>query len=142
MLSNDVKLSVLSSPHATGQYTQNGSPLDMSGFEGVIFIVMITASLNTGTFTLQANQNTVSSTSGMAALTGSASATASADAALNDTALMLDVYKPLERYLIPQVVTAVANGAIGEIMAIQYGPRTKAAIQSAGVAALAQILGQ
>jgi len=141
MLSNGVKISVLSSPHATGQYTQNGTPLDMEGFEGVLFLVLITASLNTGTFTLQANGNTISSTSGMTLFNeGTSAATAGSDGALNDNVLALDIYKPLERYIIPQVVTAVANGAIGEIIAIQYGPRTKPTVQPAAVQDLTQLI--
>ena len=99
----------------------NSTRLDMSGYEGVVFILPITDSVNTGVVTITAEQNTVDSDSGMDALAGaSATATDAGGDALNNQTLTLEVVKPLERYIQCVLTSATANIATGNMIAIRY----------------------
>jgi hypothetical protein len=99
---------------------------DMANYEGIKFIQVITDSVETGVATLTAQQNTINSASGMAALSGAVvTGTAGADDALNNKLLILDVFRPLERYVRVRRQSATANIAFGEMIAIRYGGRVK-----------------
>jgi len=104
---------------ADGTGTQSSDILDMSGFEGVVFIAKFDDVDNTSVLTLQAQQNTVNSATGMATLSGNATYTAAA-ADADDDMLVLEVFKPQERYLRAQVVIATANATNAGVIAIQY----------------------
>jgi len=102
----------------------NSDILDMSGYEGVVFICPITDSVDTGVAAMTVEQNTSNSDSGMAAISGgSATATSAANDDLNNTLLVVDVYKPLERYVQAVLTSTTANIAFGNTIAIRYGAR-------------------
>lgn len=138
-----VKISVLKAPTAAANNTAAfGTGVDMQGFEGVMFVCPITDCVNTGVGTLSAHQNSANSSSGAAAISGaSAAATSGADDDLNDKALVVDVFKPTDRYVLPKIVSATANIAFGNIIAIQYEAGAKPTTQAASVAASAFALG-
>lgn len=117
----------------------NSDRLDMSGWEGVVFITPITDSVDTGVATLTIEQNTLDSDSGMAALSGAvATATDSGGDALNNTLLIVDVYKPVERYVQGVVTSATANIAFGTTTAIRYRSRKGPITDHASVQAIAR----
>jgi len=97
--------------------------VDTSGFEGCLFMTTITDCADTGVATMTVEQNTANSATGMAALAaaGVATATSAANDDLNDMLLIVDVFKPRERYLRVNRVSATANIAFGEVVAILYG---------------------
>lgn len=99
--------------------------VDTSGFEGCVFICPITDSVATGVATMTVEQNTANSTSGMAALSSDAVATATSatNDDLNGKFLIVDVYRPRERYLRVNRTSATANIAFGAVTAILYGAR-------------------
>jgi hypothetical protein len=125
----------VAAPVAAALNTDDASDiLDMANFEGVVFIQAITDSANTGVATLTAQQNTINSASGMAALSGAVvTATAGDDDTLNDKLLVLEVHKPLERYLRVRRQSATANIAFGNMIAIRYGQRVLPEAESATI---------
>jgi hypothetical protein len=104
----------------------NSDRIDMAGYEGVMFIATVTDSAATGVATLKVEQNTTDSDSGMAALAGAtAAATCAVNDDINDKVLIVDVYRPRERYVQAVRTSSAANIAFGPVIAILYGPNTK-----------------
>src|SRR5690606_12755668 len=93
-----------------------------------LFIAKLGDVTDTSVVTLTAQQNDVNSSSGMATLAGSATFTAGATDADNDL-LVLDVYRPRERFVRPVLTSATANAVKNGIIAIRYGGRVKPTVQ-------------
>jgi len=127
---------------AASNTDSNSTRLDMSGYDGVLFLTTITDSVATGVATLKVEANTIDSDTGMALVTG---ATKSATCAINDDLnamlLIVDVYKPQKRYVQGVRVSGTANIAFGEIHAIRYrahvAPVTQSSTTVAGSVAVA-----
>lgn len=115
-----------------GQAATASDILDMSGFDGVLFIAKLGDVTATSVLTLAAQQNTANSTVGMATLSGSVTYTAAASDA-DDDLLVLDVYRPRERYVRAVLTSVDANAVKNGIIAIQYGPRVKPVTQGTTV---------
>ena len=110
---------------AASSTDSNSTIVDMSNWDGVIFVTTVTASTATSVVTLRAEQNTANSDTGMALLSGaSASATCAVTNDLNGKTLIVSVHQPRERYVQAVRTSATANSAFGEVHAILYGPRT------------------
>lgn len=141
-LLKNVKIQEVLAPVAAGSSIDSNSDiLDMANWEGVLFIVPITDSADTGVATLTIEQNSVNSGTGMAALSGSvATATSAANDDLNNTLLIVDVYRPRERYVQGVVTSATANIAYGNMVAIQYNGRKGPVTQPATVQASTQVV--
>lgn len=113
----------------------NSTIVDMSGYDGALFFTTITDCVQGGVATLTVEGNTANADSGMAALTGAAAAkTSGANDDLNGTLLVVDVYKPVKRYLQAVRTSATQNIAFGEVHCIRYcstkGPVTQGATVS------------
>ena len=134
-LSKNVKIGeVLLPVAASDSIDSNSDILDMSGFEGVVFVAVITDSVATGVATLTAQGSTANSDGAMAGLTGAAAtATCVVNDDLNDKILIVDVYRPTKRYIQATLTSATANIAYGNTIAIQYGPREKPITDAASV---------
>jgi hypothetical protein len=127
---------VMAPVSAASDTDSNSDRLDMANWDGVIFIVPLTDSVATGVATLTIEQNTADSDSGMAALSGAtATATCTVNDDLNNTLLIVEVYKPRERYVQGVVTSATANIAFGNMIAIQYRGRKGPVTQPASVQA-------
>ena len=121
---------------------QNSDRIDMSGWDGIVFFVPITDCANTGVATLKVEANTVDSDSGMAAITGaSAVATSAADDDLNNTILIVDVFRPQKRYVQGVITSGTANIAFGNTFAIRYKGSKMPITQHASVKTIAQVTG-
>jgi len=108
---------------AAGQATNNGDSVDMKGFDSVTFIALIGAIDPTGTVTLKAQQSTDDGVAdAFSDLLGSAIAYTAAD---DGKATILEVNCPLKRYVRPVIITAVANGVIDGVIAIQTKPSSE-----------------
>lgn len=119
----------------------NSTRLDMSNWDGVVFVTTITDSAATGVATLKVEQNTSDSDTGMAALTGaSAAVTCAVNDDVNGKILIVDVRQPRERWVQGVRTSATANIAFGEILAIRYGPRLAPAAASSTTAASAEVV--
>jgi len=116
---NNIIAEVLAPVAAASSTDSNSDRLDMAGWDGVVFIVPITDSVATGVATLNAQENTADSDTGMTTVATATATSASSDD-LNNTLLIVDVYKPLKRYIQGNVVSATANIAYGNMIAIKY----------------------
>ncbi|MFH1852544.1 MAG: hypothetical protein ABIA75_09380 [Candidatus Neomarinimicrobiota bacterium] len=119
------KIMEVGAPIAAANNTDSNSDrIDMAGWDGVCFIGSITDSVATGVATLTAEQNIADSDTGMAALSGgAATATCAVNDDLNDQLLVVDIYKPQERYVQAVRTSATANIAFGTLIAILYRNR-------------------
>jgi hypothetical protein len=124
-LFKDVSIREVGAPISVASNTDSNSDrIDMSGYEGVIFITSITDSVDTGVATLKAEGNSTDSDSGMTLITGAtATATSAANDDLNDQLLIVSVNKPLTRYVQAVRTSATANIAFGTTIAILYGAK-------------------
>lgn len=95
---------------AAGTSTVDGDAVDLSGFEGVVFMASI-AVANAGNY-LKAQEGDTNSPS--ADIEGSKVVTAS-----NDDVAILQVHKPLKRYIRANIVRG-ASSASGDLFAILY----------------------
>lgn len=106
---------------ASSSIDGNSDILDMSTWDGVLFVVAITDSVDTAVATLTVEANTANSDSGMVAITNAAAtATSAANDDLNDQLLIVDVYRPTKRYVQAVLTSATANIAYGSTIAIRY----------------------
>lgn len=121
-LSKNTRISIVGDPVVAGSsIDDNSDRLDMSGWDGVVFVAPITDSVATGVATLTVQQNTADSDTGMASLAGAvAAATCAVNDDLNGKALLVDVSEPRERYVQAVRTSATANIAYGNVVAIQY----------------------
>lgn len=131
-LLNDVKVTVVEAAAVAAQTAVESDILDMSGYEGVLFLAMLGDVTTTSVLTLACQQNTANSTSGMATLAGSATFTAGASDA-DSKVLALDVYRPRERYVRAYLTRTTADAVVGGIIAIQYGATKKPVTPHASV---------
>ncbi len=107
-----------------------GQLLDMSGYEGVMFILPVEDSVATGIATLQAQSDTDPAGGSMAAVPGAvATKTSAVNDDLNDGCLVVDFYKPAKRYVRAEIKSATANIAFGTCLALQYSGRKKPTVQ-------------
>jgi hypothetical protein len=112
---------VLAPVGASSSIDSNSDILDMSGYDGVVFIVPITDSAAGGVATLNVQSNTSNSDSGMATMTGaSATVTCVVNDDVNGQLLIVDVYNPQYRYVQGNVTSSAANIAYGNMIAIKY----------------------
>lgn len=124
-LLKDVDIREVGAPVAAGSSIDNNSDrIDMSGYEGVIFVASVTDSVDTGVATLTVEQNSADQDSGMAALAGAvATETSASNDDLNDKLLIVEVHRPRERYVQAVRSSSTANIAYGSLLAILYGRR-------------------
>lgn len=117
-LSPNVKVTRVLNAVAAGTTAQNGSVIDMQGFDGVVFVAAVGALTATQVTSLKAQDGAVSNLSDASDLAGSlVGPLADAD---GNKLLVLDVYRPQKRYIRPVLNRATANAVIDGIIAIQY----------------------
>jgi hypothetical protein len=122
LIDNVVIAEVLAPVSAGSSTDSNSDILDMAGYEGAIFIVPITDSAATGVATLNVQENTANSDSGMTTV-DSATKTCTVNDDINNTLLIVAIHKPLKRYIQGNVTSATANIAFGNMIAIKYGAK-------------------
>lgn len=135
-LVKNVDIREVEAPIAAASDTDSNTDIvDMAGYDGVVFVTPITDSVDTGVAAITAEQNTANSDSGMAALSGAvATATSAANDDLNGKLLVLDVYRPRERYVQAAITSLTANIAFGNTIAILYQSRNRPVTAHATVA--------
>ncbi len=119
-LGKKVKVVRIMNAVAAGSDVQTSSTVDLSGYEGCLFIAAF-GTLTAGQVTsIEAHQSDVSG-SGFTALLGTKTGPL-ADGDSNDC-LQLDVYRPRERYLRCIVNRATQNAVIDGVWAVLYGAK-------------------
>ena len=137
MLKN-VKVTPVAASAVAAQTEVLTSVLDMSGFDGVMFIALLGDVTATSVLTLTAKGNSASSTSSPTPVTQVATAAFTAGASdADDKALVVDVYDPQLRYVFASLTRTVANAVVNGIIAIQYKAEFRPTTQAATVIAAA-----
>lgn len=141
-LSKDVKITVVAAAAAAAQTAVTSDVLDMSGYDGVMFVAL-TGDVTSGSkLTLTAKANSANSTSSPTPVTQKATAEFTAGASDADSkALVVDVYKPTLRYVFAELARTTQNAIVGGIIAIQYQASNKPTSHDASVIASAFGLG-
>lgn len=142
LLTKNIKIMEVHAPiAAAGNTDSNTDIIDMQNWDGVVFITPITDSVATGVAKIQVEQNTANSDTGMAALSGAyATATSAENDDLNDTLLVVDVYRPRERYVQAAITSTTANIAYGTSIAILYQGRKFPITQDDTIQDIAQVV--
>lgn len=118
-LSKDVKISQVLGHVAAGVVAQTSAVVDMQGFAGVVFVAALGTVTAASAVTLKAQEDVVNPMAAAKDLSG-ASASFVAGAADSNKCLVLDVYRPKDRYLQAVLTPTIQNAEIGSIIAIQY----------------------
>lgn len=129
-----VKIVRASNAVAAGSTDSNGSGVDIAGFDGVLFIAAVGTLTANQVTALKAEQSSDNGSSdAWAEIAGSATAALDDD---DDNALVvLDVFRPAERYVRPVVTRSTANAVIDGVIAILYHAHELPITADASVAA-------
>jgi hypothetical protein len=117
---------------AAGTTDQNGTGVDMTGFEGVAFVAALGAITASAVTSLKAQQSDDDgSADDYTDLEGT-------DVPIDDDEdnklLILDIYRPRKRYVRPVLLRETANAVIDGIYAVLYGPKDEPITPDASVA--------
>ena len=120
-LSKNVKIDQILGYFSAGVTEKASAILDMSGYEGILFVASFGDILANGTIDVFADGDDENGAGSMAELAGTAAYTVTAAAAaLTYSCIVLDVYKPLERYIRCNINPVSENAEILGITAIRY----------------------
>jgi len=120
--SQNLKIDQVLGYYAAGVTKRTSDIIDMSGYDGVIFVAELGTTIENGTLDVFVEQHTLNQTSGMARIaTTTVHTVTAANAALAKSCVIVDVYRPQERYLQCNITPAVSNAVILGITAIRYG---------------------
>lgn len=136
-LTDEIKIDRVMNAVAAGTTDQNGTGLDMSGYDGVVFIASFGALTANQVTLLKAQQSDDDgSTDSYGDLEGTAT-TALADTDGNKQ-LVLDIVRPRKKWVRPVIDRGTANAVIDGITAIRYRARSVPTSQGSSVAYLEQ----
>lgn len=137
-LSKCCKITVVSAGDTAAQTELKSDVLDMSGYDGVMFIATTGDVTSGSVLTLTAKGNTANSTTSPSPVTQKATVALTAGATDADSkALMVDVAKPPLRYVFASVTRTTQNAVLGPIIAIQYCGKEQPTSHDASVIASA-----
>lgn len=117
-ISNQIKTTRVNNAAAAGTSDIDSSSVDMQGYEGVRFTVLFGAIVASAATTVKAAQSADDST--FNDLLGSAQTVADDD---DNQAFIIDIWRPIDRYVRCTVTRATQNSTVDGIIAEQYGPR-------------------
>lgn len=135
-LSKDINPVVVSPAAGAATGTITSSVLDMAGYEGVVYLAL-TGDATSGTvLTLTAKRNTANSTSSPTPTSGPVATYTSLSASDADSKLLVvDEFRPQERYSFCTLVIGTQNCVVGGIIALQYKAGKRPTAQDASVLA-------
>ena len=138
-LSKETKVTRVMTAQAAGSADANGSSVDMQNFDGVMFVASVGTLTATQVTTLKAQGSSDDADADAFADLEGTQTDAMADDD-DDQSIVLDIYKPVERYIRPVLERGTANAEIDGIIAIQYGPRVKPTTHDATTVQTSQVL--
>ena len=129
-LSDEVKITRVLNGVAAGTTDQNGTGLNMAGFDGVLFVALFGALTATQVTSLKGQQ---SDDDGSADAYGDLEGTSVGPLADGDgnKCLVLDIFRPAKQYVRPVIDRGTANAVIDGVIAIQYTARSLPVAQAA-----------
>lgn len=124
-LSSRVKIVMAKAGQATGTTDVDTDPVDMLGYEGVLFL---------GAIATDAANNSAKVQQGAAANLSDAAdlANTSVNVAANGNSFAIDVYKPQKRYVRVKVLRGTTT-VTGDVYALLYGGSTRPATHGSSV---------
>lgn len=130
-----IKVTVVEAAAGAAQTELVSDVLDMTGFEGVMFLALLGDVTSGSVLTLTAKGNSANSVSSPTPVAqGNATFTAGASDA-DSKVLAVDVYKPPLRYMFASLTRTTQDAIVGGVIAIQYGAHNKPTAQAASVIA-------
>lgn len=120
-ISNQIKTTRVNNAAAAATTDINTSSVDMAGYEGVRFTVLFGAIVAGAVTSIKAQQSADDST--FNDLAGSAITVADDD---DNQAFVIDVWRPVDRYVRVVVDRGTQNATVDGVIAEQYGPRVLA----------------
>jgi hypothetical protein len=137
-LSKCCKITVVSAAAAAAQTEIKSDVLDMSGFDGVMFLALLGDVTSGSVLTLTAKGNTANSTTSPSPVTQKATAAFTASSSSADSkVLMVDVAKPPLQYIFASLTRTTQDAIVGGIIAIQYCGKEQPTAHDASVIASA-----
>jgi hypothetical protein len=136
----DCKVTRVLNSVVAGTSDQDGTVLDMTGFDNVMFVAALGDVTSGSVLELQVFGNTASSTSSPTPveLTNDSAGPNTAGASDNDNKLyIVDVQRPAYQYVFPRVKRGTANAVIDGVFAIQYKAESVPQVQGSTVFASA-----
>ncbi len=131
-LSEDVKVVRVMDAVAAGTSNQTGTTIDTADYDGCMFVAAF-GTLSAGAVTsLKAQGGAKSDGSDAADLAGTNTAIPQSD---SNGCVLLDIFRPQQRYLTPVVLRGTGNAVIDGVFAILYRGRNKPVALDATVAA-------
>lgn len=128
-LSKSVVFQKIEAATAAGTSDITSDTVDMQGFEGVVFIAHIGTLTGSQVTSMKVQSSSDDSTYNDLLGTDSGNM----DDTDGDQLIVIDIHKPLERYLQAEVLRGTANAVINGVIAIKYGAATEASTQGATV---------
>ncbi len=117
------KWTKVSNGAAAGTGTGTGSTLAMDGFDSVLFLADLGAVVDSAVAQLTAQDGALSNGSDAANITDAGNNTVQVNITASGSsngALMLDVHRPLSRYVTPILGRTLGNITVNSIWAVQY----------------------
>jgi hypothetical protein len=111
--------------------TNDSTAVDMSGYEGVLFLASFGALTASQVTSMKAAQGLTSGGSFADLLDTKVGPLADGD---GNKVLSLDIYRPRERFVRVTITRATANAVIDGVVAILYGPKKAKPAKDASVA--------
>lgn len=125
-------------PASAGTSLLTTDTIDTSNYEGVLIVAKVGTITGSGTATLQVQGGDLANGSDATNITGAAAvASTSAD---SDQLVIVDVYKPMQRYITATVTRAVANSVVDGVYAVLYNGRKMPVEQDATKVAAITVL--
>lgn len=109
----NVKLTLVNAAAVSAGTEIDSTHVDMTGFDGVVFFGTM-ATVNAGNY-VKVQQDDAVGDGTMADLTGT-----KVVPSVNANTYLVDIYRPMKRYVRLVVIRAGANTATGDIYALQY----------------------
>lgn len=124
MLNERVKITqvVDATAGAAGATDIESDSVDMNGYEGVMFVAVMGAITAGAVTSMEAHQSGDDFSADDEALAGTKIAIAADD---DGQVFVLDVLRPLDRYVKLHIDRATQNAVVQTVLAIQYDPRDK-----------------
>lgn len=109
--------------------------LDMSGYDSVAFVADLGDITDTSVLTLQVKDNSANSTSGASSISGASATYTAAASDADNKLLVVEVYRPSQRYVFASLTRTTANAVVGGIVAYQFNSKTLPLTQGSTVLA-------
>jgi hypothetical protein len=107
--------------YAAGTTKRTSDIVDTAGYDGVMFIASLGTIIEAGTLDVFVEQDAANATTYMARLATTAAHTiTAANATLTKSCIVVDVFRPTDRYLQCNITPASQNAVICGIVAILY----------------------